>query len=155
MAKYGIFFENVCLKIATDENNRDYLMARIKYSVAKEITDEQFNAVGNDRMNLHLDDDGNILATSRTNSLSEAGGIETGVTDQAAFCQEIIDFQSSLLKSYMRSNQGQPDFDIWQDYQNKLNEVDVTTMTFPMEQTFQEWFNSQEGYPQKFILQLP
>ena len=159
MAKYAIFFENVCLRLATDETIRDNMISRIKYSVAKEITDEQFNDAGKDKTTLSLDDNGNVLVTPQNNPLSLEGGEVTGVSTigigQPAFCQELIDYQKSRLKSYLRSNQGQPDFDIWQDYFNKLNELNVDNMTFPMEQTFQEWFNSQPGNPTKFILQLP
>ena len=162
MAKYGIFGNNnVCLRLASDEAIRDDMLSRITYSVAKEITDEQFDDAGKDKISLSLDDNGNVSVATQNNPLSLEGGEVTGVTTtgvgQPAFCQELIDYQKSRLKSYLRvsSNQGQPDYEIWQDYQNKLNELNVDDMTFPMEQTFQEWFNSQPGNPTKFILQLP
>lgn len=155
MAKYGIFVNDVLERLATDETNRDYLMGHLVGSVAKTITDTQFDDVGKEKKFLTLDSNGNIVETTDINPLSSQGATEKEISDQSAYCQQLIDLQISRIKSYLPSHEDHSEYSYWKDYMMKLKGINVSTMSFPMTQTFQEWFNSQEGYPTKYILQVP
>ena len=61
-----------------------------------------------------------------------------------------------FTESFITSNPTHPDLSIWQDYLSKLENIDLDSISFPLSSdSFQQWFNSQPGYPTKNIFQLP
>ena len=131
MTKYAFFYENTCHAIAESDEEKNSLLKVNVDSVVKELTDTQFNDAKNLKTSLSLEGE----TVQETTWYSE----DTPLLNDA-------DVDSTTAKEQIKG---------LIDNLFKLNQVDVDSMNFPLSvETFQEWFNSQSGYPKKSILQL-
>ena len=152
MAKHAIFNQSGSfLHLAESDSEKDSLIANSypTYST-KEISDQLFTDVANGQKFISLDGD-SITETAREVSLAD----ETAEEQKKDF-QEEIESQISKVESFISSNPTHSDLSIWQDYLSKLKNINVESISFPVSNnSFQQWFNSQSGYPTKNIFQLP
>jgi hypothetical protein len=69
-----------------------------------------------------------------------------------------IEFQikrfKEMIQEFLKNNKNHPLFNRWNDYNNQLNNVNVDSITYPLNKSLQEYFNDL-GQPSFHILQLP
>lgn len=58
------------------------------------------------------------------------------------------------INEFISSNPNHPALDIWKNYYNQLNNLNLDTITFPLNKSLEEYFNDL-GLPSLNILQLP
>jgi hypothetical protein len=159
MTKYAFFYDNTCHAVAESEEEKNYLAKTNGDSVIKELTDTQFNDVKNLKTSLFLDGETINEKNFYYDGYLYLNDENVDTTTARAQIQGLINnLFKPKLTAYLQGtlNSSNDDYSYWQDYSNKINQVDVDSMNFPLSvETFQEWFNTQTGYPQKSILQLP
>ena len=158
MTKYAFFYENTCHAIAESDEEKNSLLKVNVDSVVKELTDTQFNDAKNLKTSLSLEGETVQETTWYSEDTPLLNDADVDSTTAKEQIKGLIDnLFKPKLSAYLDSNQNQDneDYSLWLDYSNKINQVDVDSMNFPLSvETFQEWFNSQSGYPKKSILQL-
>ena len=149
MAKHAIFNEDgYFLKLAESDSEKNSLSGPTL--TAKSITDTLFTEIAEGKKTVSLSGDTVSETSSGTDFASESAA------DQKLIFQECIADQKKQVENFIESNSGHSDLATWQTYLSKLNEVDVESISFPVSNnSFQNWFNSQSGYPSKNIFQLP
>tara|TARA_R110000824_G_scaffold366126_1_gene554706 strand:+ start:117 stop:596 length:480 start_codon:yes stop_codon:yes gene_type:complete len=159
MTKYAFFYENTYHTLAESDEEKNYLSKFNIDAVVKELTDTQFNNAKNLKTSLSLEGETvqeTAFYSEDTPLLNDAEVDPTTAKEQI---QSLIDnLFKPKLEMYLGVdlNKDNEDYSYWLDYNNKINQVSVDSMSFPLSvETFQEWFNSQSGYPTKSILQLP
>jgi len=159
MTKYAFFYDNTCHAVAESEEEKNYLAKTNGDSVIKELTDTQFNDVKNLKTSLFLDGETINEKNFYYDGYLYLNDENVDTTTARSQIQGLINnLFKPKLTAYLQGtlNSSNDDYSYWQDYSNKINQVDVDSMNFPLSvETFQEWFNTQTGYPQKSILQLP
>jgi len=154
MAKYGFFINNGCVSIAESEEEKNFLSTLLVGSVEKTLTDEQFNNAKNYKSYLVLNNDAVEENLHMVHYLNDP---ELNVEEEKARIKDFIQ-KNALVKinNWLSANPLADNFSYWNDYKNKLEAVDVDSISFPLGyETFQEWFNNQTEHPQKSPLQLP
>jgi hypothetical protein len=68
--------------------------------------------------------------------------------------EDEIKEKKKLIKQYLENNPKHLLFNRWNSYYNQLNNVNVDSITYPLNKTLQEYFNDL-GQPSYNILQLP
>lgn len=158
MTKYAFFYENTCHAIAESDEEKNSLLEVNVDSVVKELTDTQFNDAKNLKTSLFLEGETVNEKNFYYDDYIYLNDENVDTTTARSQIQGLIEnIFKPKLSAYLDSNlnQDNEDYSLWLDYSNKINQVDVDSMTFPLSvETFQEWFNSQSGYPKKSILQL-
>lgn len=154
MAKYGIFYDNKLVKIAADESARDVHLARWVNSVAKEITDSQWNSYfeGSKTASLSGDTitDTDIDSVFSYDATEDADMIATQNESRKEIIKHIVKDQIRLIKG----SKADVSDSTWNDYVTKLESVNVETDTLPTSGYFQTWFNTNYNNS-KSILELP
>jgi len=152
MSKHAIFTEVGDLKyLAESDAEKNALSNRSwpAYPTA-EISDQLFDDVAHFQKKITLQD-GSVVETATNYSFADLNA-----EDQSSEIKIKIADQSDSIKLFISSNPNNEDLSIWQDYLSKLEAIDVDTLILPVSNnSFQQWFNAQPGYPQKKFLQLP
>jgi hypothetical protein len=65
-----------------------------------------------------------------------------------------INNDKQLIRQFLENNPNHLLFNRWNSYYNQLNNVNVDSITYPLNKTLQEYFNDL-GQPSFHILQLP
>ena len=157
MAKHAIFNQSGSfLHLAESDSEKDSL---IEYSypthLTKEISDQLFEDVANFQKFISLDGDSITETASAIPSGDPVFADET-VENQKINFTDSIKSQISLIEDFIDTNPTHSDLSIWQDYLSKLESINIDSISFPVSNnSFQQWFNSQPGYPSKNIFQLP
>ena len=68
--------------------------------------------------------------------------------------EDEIKDNKKLIKQFLENNPNHLLFNRWNSYYNQLNNVNVDSITYPLNKTLQEYFNDL-GQPSYNILQLP
>ena len=152
MARHAIFNElgNVLYLAESDaEKNNLSNKAWPAYPTA-EISDQLFDDVAHLQKIITLQD-GSVVETATNYSFATL----TAEEQSSEITKKVAD-QSDSIKLFISSNPDNEELPIWQDYLSKLEAIDVDTLDLPISNnSFQQWFNQQPGYPQKKFLQLP
>ena len=152
MAKHAIFNQSGnFLHLAESDSEKDSLIA-FSYPThsTKEISDQLFTDVANGQKLISLDDDSITEVTSGITFTEETA------EGQKEIFQKEIKEQISKVAAFVSNNPTHSDLSVWQDYLSKLENINLVSMSFPVSNnSFQQWFNSQSGYPTKNIFQLP
>ena len=155
MAKHAIFNQSgYFLHLAESDSEKNSLIAHSypTYST-KEISDQLFTDVANGQKFISLN--GDSITETEITPASDFSESDTAETQKKSF-EESIKHQKFKTESFITSNPTHPDLSIWQDYLSKLENIDLDSISFPLSSdSFQQWFNSQPGYPTKNIFQLP
>ena len=152
MAKYGFFINNQCNGVAESEEEKNTLSAFKEGAVIKTLTEDQFNNVKNLKSTLTLNGE-NVEETFMDDAVYY-NNASINAEEAKNEINELI--QNRFLPQVTAYCLANPDDTYWADYKQKLEEVDIASLTFPLSyETFQEWFNNQSGYPSKSILQCP
>ena len=152
MAHYIIFDKDGgMVGLAKTESLRDHFVNHYENAQAREITEDKWVSASQDTITLMLVN-GNI--DELPNQIYDSN--REGETDEQknqrwidTFNAEVAN-QIQLCEDYLS---GITDAD-WQSYLDNLKSVDVASVTFPID-SFQKWFNSQSGFSQKSIWELP
>lgn len=152
MAKHGLFLNNGCVAIAETDEEKNNLSNFWLGATVKTLTDDQFNDAASLKSVLSLNE-GTVISTIEDDKVwynDSSVNVENAKTE----IQNLInDRFLAKLSPYCYAN---PNDSYWADYKNKIEAVDVNSMSFPLShETFQEWFNNQTGNPTKSILQCP
>ena len=154
MAKYGFFIDNNCVSIAETDEEKNFLSTLITGSVVKTLTDEQFTNSKNFKSYLFLNND---TVEENLHMVKYLNDSTLDVEEEKARIKDFI-IKNALVRinNWLSANPSDDNFSYWNDYKNKLEAVDVDSLSFPLAyETFQEWFNNQSGHTQKSPLQLP
>ena len=154
MAKYGFFIDNKCVSIAETDEEKNFLSTLITGSVVKTLTDEQFTNSKNFKSYLFLNND---TVEENLHMVKYLNDSTLDVEEEKARIKDFI-IKNALVRinNWLSANPSDDNFSYWNDYKNKLEAVDVDSLSFPLAyETFQEWFNNQSGHTQKSPLQLP
>jgi hypothetical protein len=65
-----------------------------------------------------------------------------------------IDGLKKQINQFVVNNNNHPLLNIWQNYYNQLNNLNLETITFPLNKSLEQYFNDL-GQPSYNILQLP
>tara|TARA_Y100000004_G_scaffold28425_1_gene29193 strand:+ start:18 stop:476 length:459 start_codon:yes stop_codon:yes gene_type:complete len=152
MANYIIFDKDgYKTGLAKTESLRDHFLNHYDGSVSKEIAEDKWTSAAQNTITLILENDTIQEYSTETYDTNRDGESdeERNQRWQDTFRQEHED-QIRRVKDYL---DGITDAE-WEGYLNNLNSVDISTVTFPID-SFQKWFNSQSGYSQKSIWELP
>ena len=154
MAKYGIFYNGQLVKIASDENAKNVHLSRWVNSVAKEITDAQWNSFFEESKTATLSNDV-ITEVNRQSPFEYTEGAtpEQQQIEIESFKEKIKIIIEDQIKIVEASNRQLQD-STWNDYLSKLQSVDTSSINPPVGGYFQTWFNSNYNST-KSILELP
>lgn len=144
MAKHAIFLNNSLFKIASTDASKDDILSRWIGTVAKSVTDSEYTNLREKKSTATLSGD----TVTHTSLLGD--GDSAFSTSQAVFEIELADAKE-LVELFLQSNTDSG----WSNYLNQLNAIDVSTITFPLANTFDGWFIAQSGHEDKSILELP
>ena len=94
--------------------------------------------------------DGSVVETATNYSFATL----TAEEQSSEITKKVAD-QSDSIKLFISSNPDNEELPIWQDYLSKLEAIDVDTLDLPISNnSFQQWFNQQPGYPQKKVFAI-
>jgi hypothetical protein len=123
-----------------------------------------------DLNNLHIiQSDYKIIENSQENFDAVKFGLKSTVRfngETIIFKDEIpliknksnLEFQINFLKerinNYLKNNENHALYNRWNDYYNQLNNLNVDSITYPLNKSLEQYFNDL-GQPSFHILQLP
>ena len=147
MAKWAIFVNNNLFKLAaTDAIKDDFVIRGGDNTVAKTVTDTQWNDISWENKFVELSND----AMSFTDKVADPDSPATTSAEDEEHFQGCLDKQIEAVEEYLANNTSTE----WTSYLNNLKSIDVSSVTLPVD-NFQKWFNSQSGFSSKSILELP
>ena len=126
------------------ENEYDLNNLNIDKSVYKIIEDSQSN--------FNLVKYGNKSVKYNNNTLI--------YSDQIFLFKNKIDLEGYIvdiknpIKNFTKANLNHPSFNIWNNYYNQLNSLDLNTITYPLNKSLEQYFNDL-GQPSLNLLQIP
>jgi hypothetical protein len=126
------------------ENESDLNNLNIDKSVYKIIEDSQSN--------FNLVKYGNKSVKYNNNTLI--------YSDQIFLFKNKIDLEGYIvdiknpIKNFTKANLNHPSFNIWNNYYNQLNSLDLNTITYPLNKSLEQYFNDL-GQPSLNLLQIP
>jgi len=65
-----------------------------------------------------------------------------------------INLEKERIKMFLQNNPNHPLFDRWNNYYNQLNNLNLNSITYPLNKSLEQYFNDL-GQPSFNILQLP
>ena len=122
-------------------------------AVAKEISDAQYLAASQDTLTLYLEED--VVKEMSNQTYDSNRPDETDSERDARWketFEEELNYQKYKVGHYVDFTSDAPAE--WVAYKNNLYSVNVDNVTFPIE-SFQKWFNSQSGFSQLTMWELP
>tara|TARA_R100001086_G_C11738287_1_gene231717 strand:- start:132 stop:608 length:477 start_codon:yes stop_codon:yes gene_type:complete len=158
MAKHAIFNQSGdFLHLAESDSEKDSLSNKVWPAyLTKEISDQLFEDVANSQKFLKLESDNSMTETENAVPSGDPIFENETVENQKTHFTDTIKSQISLIEDFININSTHSDLSIWQDYLSKLESINIDSISFPVSNnSFQQWFNSQPGYPSKNIFQLP
>jgi outer membrane protein OmpA-like peptidoglycan-associated protein len=165
MSKYIIFAEanSEADKIAETEADKNYFEKMFSGCIVKTVADDSadFAAVKTGAKIAKIDasetlsfvDNVEKFRTSTTMTDVDSGEEITFTDDEAnvkAALQSHIDRHKEAVKAYLDNNTDAN----WQTYYDKLDALNVSSITLPIDKPFQQWFQEQDGVPNLSILSL-
>jgi len=136
--------ENTLYRIAENENDLDNL--NIIKSVYKIIEDSEnnFNAVkfGIKYVSKYNNNSITFIDNQSINFKSKDG------------VRTYIDCLKLPIQQFLDNNLNHPLFNRWKDYYNQLNNLNLDSITYPMNKSIEQYFNDL-GQPSYNILQIP
>jgi hypothetical protein len=164
MANYFIFSQTTdCYleKIAKNENEKDYFLKFFPRGRAVECNDSEFSDVKLGLKICILNTEGNIEIKNNPETYLFTETVDTFVVEksledlQKQFKDNInIQIQAILNSINYNLDYTETDKTDWNTYLSKLKSIDINSVNFPLEKSFQTWFLEQEGVPSKNILEL-
>jgi len=152
--KYGFFYNNCSFAIAESEEEKNFLLPYLQDAIMKELTDSQFENVKNYKCRLVIQDDVIIEETLYQEALNNPASNFDHVKE--VLKEQIYSHWVKKINDWLKNNTESEHHSYWTNYRNKLQEVDIDAINFPINhETFMEWFNNQTDNPTKSPLQLP
>jgi len=152
--KYGFFYNNCSFAIAESEEEKNFLLPYLQDAIMKELTDSQFENVKNYKCRLVIQDDVIIEETLYQEALNNPASNFDHAKE--VLKNEISNNLVPKINDWLKNNTESEHHSYWTNYRNKLQEVDIDAINFPINhETFMEWFNNQTDNPTKSPLQLP
>jgi|TARA_R100000231_G_scaffold6028_1_gene9038 hypothetical protein len=154
MANYCIFGVNgAMIKLSKSEDQKNKFLHKYDPAVAKEISDAQYLAASQDTLTLYLEED--VVKEMSNQTYDSNRPDETDSERDARWketFEEELNYQKYKVGHYVDFTSDAPAE--WVAYKNNLYSVNVDNVTFPIE-SFQKWFNSQSGFSQLTMWELP
>lgn len=152
--KYGFFYNNCSFAIAESEEEKNFLLPYLQDAIMKELTDSQFENVKNYKCRLVIQDDVIIEETIYQQALNDPASNFDNTKE--VLKEQIYNNWVKKINDWLENNTESEHHSYWTNYRNKLQEVDIDAINFPINyETFMEWFNNQTDNPTKSPLQLP
>jgi hypothetical protein len=60
----------------------------------------------------------------------------------------------NLINFFKENNSNHPSFEIWSNYYNQLNNLNLDSISYPLDKSLEQYFNDL-GQPSYNILQMP
>ena len=150
MAKWGIFEYGDIRAVALTDAEKDSLMEHRGTYVAKEFTDAQADACLNVTKEFKLD--GEAIEELVVDWNDSNANAESGEANFKAW----VEGNSSDIYFFLQANKTHPDYSEWETIKTKVDAIDISSITFPLTQSPQQWFSAQSGNSSlKKMLQLP
>jgi hypothetical protein len=145
---YFIFLKNAdniegtIYKIAENEADLNFLnIFKNDYKIIQD-TQENFNAVKF----------GTKFPSKYNGDIIVFSLIETTFNKKSL--EQIINNYKNLLQIFLDNNPNHPLFSRWNSYYNQLNNLDLDSITYPLNKSLEQYFNDL-GKPSYNILQVP
>jgi len=135
--------EGVLYKIA--ENQSDLNNLNIPQSVYKiiESSQENFNDVKLGKKDVVKYQGENIIFSNV---------LIYSITQEKLF--SVVNQNKLIINQFLNNNKNHPLFNSWQNYYNQLNNLNLSTITYPLNKSLEQYFDDL-GQPSYNILQLP
>lgn len=135
--------ENTLYKIAENQSDLDSL--NIVQTLYKIIEDNQdnFNAVKF----------GTKQAISYNNNIINYVNVGSGFNLQKDLQAYIVNYVN-IIQLFLNDNPNSPVFNRWNNYKNQLNNLNLSTITYPLNISLEQYFDNL-GQPSYISLQLP
>jgi len=124
------------------ENLSDLNINQFDYKII-EVTQDNFNAVKF----------GTKIPLKYNNDLIIFENINSLIKDKVQLQIQIKD-KIELIKQFLDNNLNHPLFNQWNNYLNQLNNLNLDSITYPLNKSLEQYFNDL-GQPSFSILQLP
>jgi hypothetical protein len=113
----------------TDLNNLN--ITQSDYKIIEE-SEENFNSfkLGNKFINTY--NENNI-------SYSDSGWFFTNKQD----LQNYVNNFKKVIKDFIKSNPNHPSFNLWNNYYNQLNNLNLDSITYPLDKSLEQYFKDQ------------
>jgi len=166
MANYFIFakLKNCPIeKIAENSVEKDYFLKFFPEGKSVECSSTDFISVQKTIKNCFLDENGNVVLKDNDEKFLFSQTFKDPITNEDSVQNSTLDGLQIRFKFHINTQinsvsgytNNYPNDVVWSTYLNKLKSIDVNTINFPIEKSFQTWFLEQEGVPNKGFLQLP
>jgi len=145
--------ENTLIKIAEDQQELNALLVTIKDYKLIEITQEKFNDVKINKSPVIKYIDNDVIYEQS----QEFSGYFRNSEELKIFLDPIAPNSISFKKNiqfFLDSNKNSPLFDKWNNYLNFLNNLNLDSLNYPIESSFEEYLSKNNIF---FLnpLQLP
>lgn len=155
MAKWFIFEKDSntgqgdLRNVALTDDEKDSLMQHRATYIAKEVTDSQADDALNEVKEFKLNGD-----TINESTLDWSESNRSAEASQEVF-ENWLSNKKDRVADFLKSNKQHADFSEWQNVETQLLAIDVSSITFPITGSPQQWFSAQSGHSSKKMLQLP
>jgi hypothetical protein len=68
--------------------------------------------------------------------------------------KEYVENIKNLINFFKENNSNHPSFEIWSNYYNQLNNLNLDSISYPLDKSLEQYFNDL-GQPSYNILQMP
>jgi hypothetical protein len=68
--------------------------------------------------------------------------------------KKYVDFYKQLINNFLNNNLNDPQFQRWSDYKNQLSNLDLASITYPLNMSLEQYFKEQ-NQPSLSPLQIP
>lgn len=117
------------------------------------IIQSDYKIIEDSQLNFNLVKYGNKIALKYNNNLIDYIDQTYSYKNKQEIKKYITNFNESL-KQFIDNNPNHPLIDRWKNYYNQLNNLDLDSITYPLNKSLEQYFNDL-GQPSFNILQLP
>tara|TARA_R100001244_G_C5109626_1_gene120837 strand:+ start:69 stop:539 length:471 start_codon:yes stop_codon:yes gene_type:complete len=156
MAYFIFNTDNAIVKIAANDTDRDALNLNLPDYNIVSVTDDQFNSVISNDKNITYDGT-TLTLTSRTEEVGDIDPEIGGATEVSCSQSNLEDHIGKIkesLNNFLVSNSGHIKFTECQNYYNYLDNLDMSTLTFPVN-GYWEKYCVDNSIPFVHPLQIP
>ena len=140
MAYFIFNTDNSIVRIAANNADRDALNLNLSDYNVVSVTEDQFNSVRSNEKNINYDGT-NLTLTGRTEEVGDIDS-EIGPATSVTFTQANLEHHIAQVKQSLKNfinNSGHIKFTEYQNYYNYLNNLDMSTLTFPLDGSWEKY----------------
>ncbi len=135
--------EGTLYRMAETQNDLNNLnIIKDDYKIIED-TQENFNAVKLGIKEAIKFNNNTINYINKTNKYSDKQSLK-----------EYVENIKNLINWFKESNSNHPSFEIWSNYYNQLNNLNLNSISYPLDKSLEQYFDDL-GQPSYNILQMP